>query len=287
MTRRAARPAAGAAWIVCAAACLAGAGCRRTPADKPPARLKMATTTSTENSGLLDVLLPPFEKANRCKVDVIAVGTGKALKLGRNGDVDLVFVHAREAEDRFVAEGWGVNRRDVMYNDFVILGPAADPARVRGSKDAVAAFRAIAARRALFCSRGDDSGTHKKEKALWALAGVSPRGAWYIQTGQGMGPTLIVADEKKAYVLTDRGTYLAFRDRLDLGVVYEGDPRLRNPYGVIAVNPKRWPHAKYDLAMKFIEFLTGPEGQRLIAGYRKRGEALFHPNAGPAGKAEK
>ncbi len=267
-------------------------GCGEKPPDKSkaatprgssaPVRLRMATTTSTENSGLLSVLLPPFEAAHGCKVDVIAVGTGKALKLGENGDVDVVFVHARKAEDAFVAAGFGVGRRDVMYNDFVILGPKADPAGIKGLADAAAALKQIASKRAVFCSRGDDSGTHKKERALWAEAGIVPQGSWYIQTGQGMGATLTIADEKQAYVLADRGTYMAYRDKIELALLCQGDKRLFNPYGIIAVNPKRYPHVKRELAQQLIEFVTSPEGQGIIASYRKGGEQLFHPNAGAA-----
>ena len=239
----------------------------------------MATTTSTENSGLLYELLPPFEEQNNCKVDVIAVGTGKALKLGENGDVDIVFVHARKAEGQFVADGFGVGRRDVMYNDFVILGPESDPAGIKGTKDASAALRKVADKQACFCSRGDDSGTHKKEQALWQAAGVEPSGQWYVETGQGMGATLTVANEKLAYTLADRGTYLAFRDKIQVKVLCEGDERLFNSYGIIAVNPKRHAHVKHDLALKLIAYVTSSEGQQSIANFEKSGEQLFHPDA--------
>ncbi|GAB6062085.1 ABC transporter substrate-binding protein [Deferrisoma palaeochoriense] len=244
-------------------------------------RIRMSTTTSTENSGLLARLLPPFEETWGCKVDVIAVGTGKALRLGANGDVDVVLVHARSAEDRFVAEGYGVNRRDVMHNDFVVLGPPADPAGVRGAGSAAEAFRRIATAEAPFVSRGDDSGTHKKELGLWAAAGLKPKGSWYKEAGQGMGPVLLMARELRAYTLSDRGTYLAFRDKLDLAVVFEGDPALANPYGVIAVNPARYPHVNYEGAMLLIGYLTGPRGQRIIKGFQKGGEPLFFPDAIP------
>ncbi|WP_461395795.1 ABC transporter substrate-binding protein, partial [Deferrisoma sp.] len=209
-------------------------------------RIRMSTTTSTENSGLLARLLPPFEETWGCRVDVIAVGTGKALRLGANGDVDVVLVHARPAEDRFVAEGHGVNRRDVMHNDFVVLGPADDPAGVRGSGSAAEAFRRIARAGAPFVSRGDDSGTHKKELDLWAEAGVKPKGSWYKEAGQGMGAVLLMAQELRAYALSDRGTYLAMREKLSLVVVHEGDPALANPYGIIAVNPAKYPHVNYE-----------------------------------------
>ena len=238
-------------------------------------RLRMSTTTSTENSGLLSVLLPPFEKRFDCKVDVVAVGTGKALKLGEAGDVDVVFVHARKLEDKFVANGFGVNRRDVMYNDFVLLGPPEDPAGVGKAKSAPDAFRAIAAKGSPFISRGDESGTHQKEKEIWASAGIVPRGAWYIEAGQGMGEVIIMATEKRGYTLSDRGTYIAFRKKTGLVVLRQGDENLWNPYGIIAVNPKKHAHARYDLAMKFIDFVTGPEGQSIIAGFKVDGEPLF------------
>ena len=242
-------------------------------------RLKLATTTSTDNSGLLKYLHPAFEKAAGVKVHTIAVGTGKALALGRNGDVDVVLVHARAAEDKFVADGWGVNRRDVMANDFIIIGPREDPAGIRGESDAVRALKRIAMKKARWFSRGDDSGTHKKEKQLWKDAAMQPSGRWYASLGQGMGKTLLAADEKQGYTLTDRGTYIAMSEgkRISLEVLVEGDERLFNPYGVIAVNPKRHPHARYDLAMKYIEFLTSEKGQLLIAGYRMNGKILFYP----------
>ncbi len=238
-------------------------------------RLRMSTTTSTENSGLLAVLLPPFEKANGCRVDVIAVGTGKALKLGEAGDVDVVFVHARTLEDKFVAAGFGIDRRDVMYNDFVVLGPPDDPAGVGKTAGAPDAFRAIAAKGSPFVSRGDESGTHQKEREIWAAAGVAPRGAWYIEAGQGMGEVITMATQKRGYTLSDRGTYIAFRKKTDLVVVRQGDKNLWNPYGIIAVNPKKHPHAKYGLATKLIDFVTGPEGRSLITGFKVGGEQLF------------
>jgi len=238
--------------------------------------LRLATTTSTENSGLLAVLLPPFEKANNCRVDVIAVGTGKALKLGETGDVDVVLVHARSKEDRFVAAGYGVDRRDVMYNDFVIVGPESDPAGIAGLPDATEAMRRIAGAKAVFVSRGDDSGTHTREKRLWQAAGITPQGDWYLEAGRGMGEVLTMADERRGYTLSDRGTYLAYRDKIGLQILVEGDRRLFNPYGVIMVNPQRHPHVKVDLARKFIDFLTSAEGRKLITGYRRGGEQLFY-----------
>jgi len=242
-------------------------------------RLRMSTTTSTEASGLLSVLLPPFEKANNVKVDVIAVGTGKSLKLGENGDVDVVFVHARAAEDKFVAEGYGVDRRDVMYNDFIIVGPKNDPAKIKETKTAVDAFKRLGEGKADFISRGDDSGTHQKEKELWKAAGIKPQGRWYIEAGQGMGPVLQMAFDKKAYALADRGTFIAYEGKLDLVTVSEGDRALFNPYGIIAVNPKKHPKVKYDLAKKFIEYVTGPEGQKVIADFKLNGKQLFFPDA--------
>jgi tungstate transport system substrate-binding protein len=238
-------------------------------------RLRMSTTTSTENSGLLSVLLPPFEKKCGCKVDVVAVGTGKALKLGEAGDVDVVFVHARTLEDRFVANRFGVNRRDVMYNDFVLVGPPDDPAGVGKTKDAPDAFRAISSKESPFLSRGDESGTHVKEKEIWASAGIAPKGAWYVEAGQGMGEVLTMAAQKRGYALADRGTYIAFRKKTDLVVLRQGDRNLWNPYGIIAVNPRRHAHVKYDLALKLVEFVTGPEGRALIAGFKVDGEPLF------------
>ncbi len=238
-------------------------------------RLRMSTTTSTENSGLLSVLLPPFEERCGCKVDVVAVGTGKALKLGEAGDVDIVFVHARSLEDKFVANGYGVNRRDVMYNDFVLLGPPDDPAGAGKANSSPDAFRAIAAKGGTFISRGDESGTHQKEKEIWASAGIVPRGAWYVEAGQGMGEILTMATQKRGYTLSDRGTYIAFRKKTDLVVLRQGDRNLWNPYGIIAVSPKKHPHANYDLAMKLVDFITGPEGRSLIAGFKVDGEPLF------------
>jgi tungstate transport system substrate-binding protein len=240
--------------------------------------LKMSTTTSTENSGLLYALLPPFEEVFGVKVDVIAVGTGKALKLGENGDVDVVFVHARAAEDKFVADGFGVNRRDVMYNDFIIVGPGSDPAGIK-DKDAVESLKAIAAKNGTFASRGDDSGTHKKEKALWKEVGIDPSGTWYLETGQGMGATLTLANEKQAYTLVDRGTYIAYEDKVDLVILSESDERFFNPYGIIAVSPAKHAHVKYVYAMALIGWITSVEGQQLIGNFKKQGKVLFHPSA--------
>ena len=244
-----------------------------------PVHLKLATTTSTENSGLLDKLLPPFEEKFNIKVDVIAVGTGRAMTLGENGDVDIIFVHAREAEDKFMQEGCGVNRRDVMYNDFIILGPSVDPAKIKQEKSVVSAFTKISNQKSFFVSRGDDSGTDKKEKSLWQIANITPGGSWYMEVGQGMGASLQVADEKQAYVLCDRGTYIAYKDKIELIIIYEGDSLLFNPYSIIAVNPDRYPHVKYMEAMQLIAWVTSVEGQNIIREYKIDGEILFYPVA--------
>ncbi len=241
-------------------------------------RIRLATTTSTENSGLLYVLLPPFEKKFNVKVDVIAVGTGKALKLGENGDVDVVLVHARKAEDAFIENGFGVNRREVMYNDFVIVGPMSDPAGVK-DETAFGAFRSIADKRWFFTSRGDESGTNIKEKNLWALAVIKPEGKWYLETGQGMGATLQIADEKKAYCLVDRGTFIAYEKKIDLVILCEGDERFFNPYNIIAVNPSLHSHVNYQYSMALIGWVTSPEGQKLIGDFKKGGKSLFFPGA--------
>jgi tungstate transport system substrate-binding protein len=237
--------------------------------------LKLSTTTSTDNSGLLRAILPAFEKKNDCKVDVIAVGTGKALKHAENGDVDVTLVHARSKEDKFVAEGYGVNRRDVMYNDFVIIGPAADPAGLKNAKSAAEAMKKIADAKATFVSRGDDSGTHTKEKILWKSAEVEPENDWYIEAGRGMGEVIMMANERQGYTLTDRATYIAYQDKIELPIAYQGDKNLFNPYGVIAVNPKLHPHVNYDLAMAFIAYLTSNEGQKAIADFKVKGQQLF------------
>jgi len=237
--------------------------------------LRLATTTSTDNSGLLTALLPPFEQANDCKVDVIAVGTGKAIKLGETGDVDVILVHARAREDKFVAEGFGVDRQGVMYNDFVILGPKNDPAGIAGLKDAAAALKKIAATGSTFVSRGDDSGTHTKERNLWKTTGLQPQGDWYLEAGRGMGDVITMASERQGYTLSDRGTYIAMSGKVDLQVVVEGDKLLFNPYGVIPVNPQKHPHVKHALAQKFADYLTGAEGQGLIAGFRRFDQQLF------------
>jgi len=239
--------------------------------------LRLATTTSTDNSGLLKVIIPKFEAASGLKVHVISVGTGKAMKLGENGDVDVMLVHSRPDEDRFVAAGFGVERRDVMYNDFVLLGPPADPAGVRGMKDVAAAFRRILDAKATFVSRGDDSGTDKMEKSYWSVVGARPEGRQYLSAGQGMGEVLTMAGNQGAYTLSDRATYGAYRTRVGLEILVEGDPRMFNPYGVIAVNPARYRDVNFRGAMQFIEWLTGADGRRAIAAFRVNGEQLFYP----------
>lgn len=249
------------------------------PLPAQSVRLRIATTTSTLDSGLLSVLNPPFEKLTGLTVDVIAVGSGKAIKLGENGDVDVVFVHDRKLEDRFVAQGFGVNRRDVMHNDFVIVGPREDPAQISGTQGAVAAFAKIAGAGSPFVSRGDASGTNAEELELWGRAGTKPRGAWYKEAGQGMGEVLMMANDLKAYTLSDRGTWLAMKGKLPgLVILSEGDPSLFNPYGVIAVNPQKHPDVNYMAAMQYIAWVTSVQGQRIIRDYTVDGQALFTPD---------
>ena len=239
-------------------------------------RIRLATTTSTESSGLLGVMLPPFEERFGVVVDVIAVGTGKALKFGENGEVDVVLVHAPAAEEKFVNAGFGVNRRRVMFNDFILVGPGEDPAGIRALKNTTAVMARIASAGEPFVSRGDDSGTHKRELLLWKGSGIEPKGQWYVEAGQGMGAVLTIASEKQGYTLTDRATYLAYRDKIQLEILFEGDENLHNPYSIISVNPQRHPHVKYVWAMALTGWFTSPEGQRIIAGYKKHGEQLFH-----------
>jgi tungstate transport system substrate-binding protein len=266
--------------------------------------IKMATTTSTLASGLLDILLPELEKDTGIRVKVFAKGTGAAIRDGIDGNVDVIFVHAKEREEKFVKEGYGTKRYAVMHNDFVILGPLDDPAGIRGQSDAAAALAGIAKAEALFISRGDDSGTHTKEQSLWKISGIPlevrkteilkkgekteisfafPENsmAWYISIGQGMGKTIIFADEKQAYSLSDRGTYIKYKygrkESIDLEIMCEGDSFLNNPYGVIPVNPARHPHVKYELAEKFASWLISPKAQSLIANYRLMGNQLFYP----------
>ena len=242
----------------------------------------VASTTSTEQSGLFSHLLPAFEKDTGIKVRVVALGTGQALDLARRGDADVVFVHDQPAEEKFVAEGLGVRRHPVMYNDFVLVGPKSDPANVAGGKDILDAMRKVAAAQAPFVSRGDKSGTHAAELRYWKDAGVdldAKKGAWYKDTGSGMGPTLNTASSMNGYVLTDRGTWLSFKNRGDLTILVEGDRRLFNQYGVILVNPMKHAQVKKDLGQQFIDWIVGPKGQAAIASYRIGGEQLFFPNA--------
>lgn len=246
--------------------------------------LVISTTTSVYDTGLLDRLNAAFGERFGVMVKVIAVGTGAALRLAREGNVDLVLVHARAAEDEFLRGGWGINRRDVMYNDFVLVGPPDDPAGVGGLKSVAEAFRRIAESRARFLSRGDDSGTHKRELSLWEVAGVTPDAPWYMESGKGQGDNLVQASLMGAYTLTDRGTFISLQERLELLVLVEGplnggDPLLMNPYGVIAVNPAVYPNRNYIMAMAYIGFLTSPEGQHIIEEFRVNGERLFVPMA--------
>lgn len=241
--------------------------------------IRLSTTTSTDNSGLLKHLLPAFEAKTGIKVKVISVGTGKALELGRNGDVDVTLVHARTLEDKFVQEGWGVGRRDVMYNDFLVVGPPADPARLKGGKDVIAAFGKIAASGARFISRGDNSGTDVMEKGYWQAAGTKPAGARYVSAGLGMGEVLNMAAEMRAYTLTDRATYGAYKAKTGLAILVEGDKRMFNPYGIIAVNPARHPGVNYRGAQQFIGWMTSAEARARIAAFKPDGEQLFFPSA--------
>jgi tungstate transport system substrate-binding protein len=240
-------------------------------------RLRLATTTSVQDSGLIPYLLPHFEKLCACKVDVIAVGSGQALRLGSNGDVDMIVAHDPISEEKFVRDGLGIGRRTFMINDFVLLGPAADPARIRGMKDAARAFVEIQRARATFISRGDNSGTHQKEKALWAKAGIQPSGAWYLEIGQGMGAALTMAGEKQAYTISDRATYLARMDRLRLDLLVGGDPELINYYSAILVNPARFKSVNSGLSRRLVDWLCSPEAQNLIADYSVDGHKLFRP----------
>ncbi len=244
--------------------------------------ITVQSTTSTKNSGLLDHILPQFTAATGIQVRVVAVGTGQALKNARNGDGDVLLVHAKSAEQRFVAGGFGVERFDLMYNDFIIVGPQSDPAGVSGMRDVTAALKKIADSASMFASRGDDSGTHKKEQQLWAAAGVdaaASSGKWYRETGSGMGATLNTGVGMGAYVLTDRATWIAFGNKGDFVVQVEGDKRLFNQYGVILVNPEKHPHVKAEAGQKLIDWLLSEEGQRAIGSYRLQGKPLFSPNA--------
>jgi tungstate transport system substrate-binding protein len=244
--------------------------------------IPVSSTTSTEQSGLFGRILPAFEQQSGIRVRVVALGTGQALDMARRGDADVVFVHDRAAEEKFVAEGYGVERRDVMYNDFILVGPKRDPAQVAGGHDIVDALKKIAAAHAPFVSRGDKSGTHAAELRLWKAAGIDleqAKGPWYRDSGSGMGPALNMAASLGAYVLADRGTWLAFRNRQDLAIAIEGDRRLFNQYGVILVNPAKHPHVRREAGQQFIDWLVSPAGQKAIADYRIDGEQLFFPNA--------
>ena len=261
---------------------LAAALCVSISAQAPQRFITVASTTSTEQSGLFKHLLPLFESKTGIQARVVALGTGQALDMGRRGDADVVFVHARALEEKFVAEGYGVQRFEVMYNDFILVGPKSDPARVGGGKDIVAALQRVKAAASPFTSRGDKSGTHFAEVELWKAAGVDigkEKGAWYRETGSGMGPTLNTASGMNAYALADRGTWLSFKNRGDLAVAVEGDRRLFNQYGVTLVNPAKHPHVKREMGQAFIDWLLSDEGQDSIAGYRIGGEQLFFPNA--------
>ncbi|MEZ0246626.1 MAG: substrate-binding domain-containing protein [Methylophilaceae bacterium] len=250
------------------------------PAQAAEKVVRLATTTSTASSGLLDAVLPKFEAKCGCKVHVIAVGTGKALKLGEDGNVDVVLVHARPSEDAFVAAGHGIDRRDVMYNDFVLIGPNNDPAHIKGEKDVLAAMKKIADAKWKFVSRGDDSGTDQMERGYWKDLGIKPAGQrWYFSAGQGMGEVLMMSGEMRAYTLTDRGTYISFREKIGLPVLMQGDARMFNPYGIIAVNPKKYPKTNYQGATELIDWITSPEGQKLIGDFKVGGEQLFIPSA--------
>lgn len=242
----------------------------------------VASTTSTEQSGLFGHILPQFEQQAGFKVKVVALGTGQALDTARRGDADVVFVHDRAAEEKFVADGYGVERRDVMYNDFVLIGSKSDPAQVAGGQDIVAALTKVGAAKAPFVSRGDKSGTHAAELRLWKIAGIDlekTKGPWYRDSGSGMGPSLNMAASLGAYILSDRGTWLSFKNRQDLMVAVQGDKRLFNQYGVMLVNPVKHPHVKRDLGQRFIAWILSPSGQQAIASYRIDGEQLFFPNA--------
>jgi tungstate transport system substrate-binding protein len=242
----------------------------------------MASTTSTEQSGLFGYLLPAFNKATGLEAKVVALGTGQAIDMGRRGDADVLFVHDQAAEEKFVADGFALKRFAVMYNDFVLVGPKADPAKIAGSKDITDAYKKIAAAGAPFASRGDKSGTHAAELRLWKDAGVDPatgKGTWYRETGSGMGPTLNTASAMNAYSFTDRGTWLSFKNRGDLVIVVEGDQKLFNQYGVMLVNPAKHPHVKKDLGQAFVDWVISPEGQQTIAAYKIGSDQLFFPNA--------
>jgi len=247
---------------------------------KPESTMVLATTTSTQDTGLLDILVPAFDKKYGVTTKVVAVGTGEAIEMGKQGNADVLLVHARASEDAFVDSGYGVNRKDVMYNYFFIVGPKEDPAGIASIKDAGVAMQKIYDSQAKFISRGDKSGTNTKELSIWKKYNLKPQGQpWYVEAGQGMGATLMMASEMGAYTLVDSGTWHAFADKVNLKIVLEGDPVLFNPYGVIAVNPQKYPNTHYNAAMSFVQFITSDEGQQLIREYTKNGQKLFIPNA--------
>ena len=267
--------------VLVLALALSGLAFAQTPAAPAavPAipRLKLATTTSTEQSGLLAYMLPVFEKESGYKVEVIAVGTGASLKIGEKGDCDVVLVHARALEDAFMAAGFGADRKDVMYNDFIVLGPASDPAGLAKAKSAAEALARVAKSGASFVSRGDKSGTHVKELEVWKAAGLDPVGAvWYKEAGQGMSQVIVMADQMQGYTIADRATWLAMKDKSKLRILSQGDSVLFNPYGIITVNPAKWPTANYAGAKALMEFMTGPKGRELIAAYKISGEQCFY-----------
>ena len=268
--------------VVALAAGLAAVAPAAAPAVETGEIVTVASTTSLETTGLFDHVLPLFAAATGIAVRVVAQGTGQALETGRRGDADVVLTHARAQEEAFVAEGWGVERVEVMANDFVVVGPGDDPAGVRGAASAADALAAIARAQAPFASRGDDSGTHAAESALWDAAGIAPAGAWYLSTGSGMGATLNVAAQAPAYALTDRGTWRAFANRGPLEIVFEGDPALLNPYAAILVNPERHPHVRAAAGRALIDWLASEEGQAAIAGFTVNGEPPFFPTAAAA-----
>ena len=252
------------------------------PAHAADDFITVSSTTSTEQSGLFNFILPIFTKDSGIKVRVVALGTGQALDMARRGDADVVFVHDKVAEEKFIAEGWGVKRQEVMYNDFILVGPKDDPAKVAGGKDITEALKKIEAAKAPFVSRGDRSGTHASELRLWKIAGIDldkAKGPWYKDTGSGMGPALNSAAAMNGYILADRGTWLSFKNRQNLVIVVEGDKRLFNQYGVILVNPAKHPHVKKEAGQKFIDWVVSPAGQRAIAAYKIGDDQLFFPNA--------
>lgn len=268
--------------VLLLAACAPAATPTAVPTQAPPKEMILATTTSTQDSGLLEYLLPGFEKEFNVKLKVIAVGSGQAMQLGKDGNADVLLVHSPAAEKTFMDANDGVRREDVMYNDFVIIGPAADPAKIAGMKSSAEAFKAIADAKAQFISRGDDSGTHVKEKSIWAAAKIESKGEWYVSTGQTMGEVLTMAGEKNAYTLSDRATYLTFTQKgLKLKILVEGEALLLNPYGVIAVNPAKSPKVQNDLANKFIDWLISLPTQEKIAAFKKAelGNSLFYPSS--------